>query len=134
MAGFAVLLAWRWLGASAQPAWMVGAAFVLWLVASGVAWRFWSGLPAGTLAWDGQVWTLQCVPQTMLRGALTVDLDLQRRMAVRLAATDGSTRWLWLEQNLEPLRWGDLRRAVYSRPGHSVAGAPEQASEGAGPV
>ena len=113
---------------------MVAAAFVLWLVASGMAWRFWSGLPAGTLAWDGQVWTLQCAAQTQLCGSLTVDLDLQRRMAVRLVATDGSTRWLWLERKLEPLRWGDLRRAVYSRPGHGVAGAPEQASEGAGPV
>ena len=106
---------------------MVGAAFVLWLVASCMAWRFWSGLPAGTLAWDGQVWTLQCTPQTLLRGALTVDLDLQRRMAVRLAATDGSTCWLWLEQNLEPLRWGDLRRAVYSRPKPGAPGVPHSA-------
>ena len=32
---------------------------------------------------------MQCTPQTLLRGALTVDLDLQRRMAVRLAVTAG---------------------------------------------
>jgi len=134
VAGFSVLLAWSWVGASAHPAWFLGAAFVLWLVASGMAWHFWSGLPAGILAWDGEVWTLQCAPEPMLCGTLTVHLDLQRRMAVRLAAADGSCRWIWLEQHRGPSRWGDLRRAVYSRPGQGLVGAPEQASEGVGPV
>ena len=134
VAGFSVLLAWGWVGASAHPAWIVGATFVLWLVASGMAWYFWSGLPAGILAWDGQVWTLQSAQAPALWGTLTVHLDLQRRMAVRLDAADGSSRWIWLEQHRGSAHWGDLRRAVYSRPGHGLADAPGQASEGVGPV
>jgi hypothetical protein len=134
LAGLAAVTAWMFWGASAQPAWMVAAAFALCLLSSGVAWRFASALPCGMLIWDGQAWTLQGGQGDVLWGTLSVSLDLQRCMAVRLVAGDGACRWIWLEQCRDSARWGDLRRAVYSRPGLGVADAPRQASKGVGPV
>ena len=131
VAGLSGLVLW---GASGQSAWSVWAALALWLLASGIAWRFCSRLPLGMLVWDGKSWSLLGLRGAMLQGSLTVSLDLQRRMAVRLVDADGSSRWIWLEQGRGSIHWGDLRRAVYSRPEQGVADAPKQASEGAGPV
>jgi hypothetical protein len=134
VAGWSALAAWSYEGASAQPAWSVGAAWLLWLLTSAIAWRFWSALPRGMLIWDGKTWTLHVEQGVVLWGALTVALDLQRRLLVCLRAADGSRRWFWLERCRDGARWGDLRRAVYSRPKHGVADASRQASKGVGPV
>ncbi|MDY0107093.1 MAG: hypothetical protein RBS27_10505 [Giesbergeria sp.] len=134
LAGLSAVIAWALWGASAQPAWMVATAFALWLLSTAMAWRFVSALPCGMLSWDGQTWTLHDERRGVQWGSLSVSLDLQRRIAVRLVAADGSCRWIWLEQRRDSARWGDLRRAVYSRPGHGVADASRQASKGVGPV
>lgn len=134
LAGLSAVTAWMLWGASAQPAWMVVAAFALWLLCTGMVWRFASALPRGMLGWDGQTWTLHDERRGVLWGTLSVSLDLQRRIAVRLVAGDGASRWIWLEQRRDSVRWSDLRRAVYSRPGHGVADASRQASKGVGPV
>lgn len=134
LAGLSALAAWAYRGASAQPAGIVVAAFALWLLTSVIAWRFASALSTGLLIWDGQTWTLQGDQGVVLWDNLTVSVDLQRRMAVRLGADDGSCRWIWLEQCQDSTRWSDLRRAVYSRPGQGLADAPRQASKGNGPV
>lgn len=134
LASLSALIAWVGLGASRHPAWITGTAFALWLLTVGTAWRFASTLSSGVLAWDGQAWTFQGEPDGVRWGSLTVCIDLQHRMAVRLVGGDGLSRWIWLERCRDSARWGDLRRAVYSRPGQGVADAPEKASEGAGPV
>ncbi|HEY0202238.1 MAG TPA: hypothetical protein VGC24_11145, partial [Burkholderiaceae bacterium] len=45
-------------------------------------------------------------------------LDLQSRLLLALYARPGGRGhciWLWLEHRTNPLRWQDLRRALYSR-------------------
>lgn len=123
LAGLLVLAAWAVLGASARPWPFIGGCFLLWLLVSAGAWHFWTRLPTGTLDWDGQGWELRPAQALGGRGVLAVHLDLQLRMAVRLHGAGGRPLWLWLEQKHAPSRWGDLRRAVYSRPGAGIANA-----------
>lgn len=132
LAGLAALVAWALLGASAHPDWVVGAALALWLMATGSAWRFASRLPSGVLAWDGQVWSLQSPQGVVHSGTLAVHLDLQRQMAVCLRVDGAPCCWIWLEQGRDRARWSDVRRAVYSRPGHRVADTALKAREGEG--
>lgn len=76
------------------------------------AWNWWHG-PAGTLAWDGQVWNWMAHSRSEA-GEPTVSLDLQRWLLLRLD-TGERTLWLWLERARRAECWGDLRRALYSR-------------------
>lgn len=132
LAGLLALAAWiRW-GASAQPPWVVASALLLWLSVSAIAGHFWLRLPQGTLAWDGLAWELRCERAKAVRGTLSVHLDLQRRMAVRLDAEESPSQWLLLERHRAPARWADLRRAVYSRPGAGIADAASHDQSDAG--
>ncbi|OOG38432.1 hypothetical protein [Polaromonas sp. A23] len=99
-----------------------GAGWRLWftltvLLGSGMAaaWR-WKNSPAGQLCWDGQVWRWQS--QAYLAGMpgrqLTVALDLQRTMLLRLENQDHTPLWLWAARSAMPERWLDLRRAAHS--------------------
>lgn len=76
----------------------------------------WNNLPAGQLAWDGDVWRWESVVYQTGAGehALSVIADFQQRLLLRLENPDGASLWLWVEQNAMPERWMDLRRAVYS--------------------
>ena len=83
-----------------------------------MAGRFWHASPCGTLVWNGAHWLLEspqgvalCMPCSQLH----VPLDLQRRLGLHLQPQAGPALWLWLEQRSLPMRWDDLRRAVYSR-------------------
>ena len=134
LTGLLVLAAWAVLGASARPWPFIGGCFLLWFLASAGAWHFWVRLPSGTLDWDGQGWMLRSAQALDGRGALAVHLDLQRRMAVCLRQPGGRPLWLWLEQERAPSRWGDLRRAVYSRPGAGIADAAGPAQQQADTV
>lgn len=100
-------------------------ALVLWLCAVAAVLRFWRSQGCGALHWDGLAWTLdgaapEAPGQPPLRGPLDVHLDLQSYLWVCLHAQDGRRVWLWLEQRRQPERWGDLRRAVYSRARHEA--------------
>jgi hypothetical protein len=121
-----------WAGVAILGLWLAGAAgIVLWsvqartspggvaiacalLATSGaIALGAWRRTPAGVLAWDGSSWTwaMDSVAQA---GQPEVALDAQRLMLVRWQGEGGVT-WLWLERDRQPMRWDDLRRAVYSR-------------------
>ena len=123
--GGLTLLAWAWQGAGTrQHGLQMACAIALWMPASGAAWHFWSKGVSGVLAWNGQEWTLEMLPNTSaVTGALAVHLDLQAHLWLRWQSALGETHWLWLEQRSARERWGDLRRAVYSRAGTSVADA-----------
>lgn len=122
----AVLAAWLWQGAGAQrPAALP--ALLLWGAAAALAARFWLRQPVGSLAWDGAAWTLsrhagQAADQA-LGGAVVVQLDLQRQMALAFPLARPAL-WLYVEHSGHPARWLDLRRAVYSRP-NAARPAPE---------
>lgn len=65
------------------------------------------------LVFDGQDWSLS--GQDVRKVArLSVLLDLQFLMLVRLDEPAQRARWLWLERRARPERWQDLRRAVFS--------------------
>ena len=111
---------------------------LMWCLAPGVLdWRqgvlalcllmagLWAGLnwqrsPVGRLRWDGQVW---CWTETHTAvetwGTLSVHLDLQKVLLLCLRPETGAPLWLWPEQNTRPVRWQDLRRAVFAHQGRS---------------
>ncbi|MDP1564871.1 MAG: hypothetical protein Q8L91_01230 [Polaromonas sp.] len=115
LAGLLVILGW-WLGAPGFD-WRIGWALAA-LVAAGVAaWLGWRNAPVGQLHWDGQFWRWESpgyqTGTPVL--ALSVALDLQRILLIRLDNHDHASMWLWAHQSACPEHWLDLRRAVYSR-------------------
>lgn len=108
LAGAAVAALWAW--AVPEPGWRqaLGAAAVA-VVGAWAAFSWWR-LPAGELAWDGRAWTWS---GAAVEGRVELALDLQAALLLRWQGGGGA--WLWLERRTSPARWGDVRRAVYSR-------------------
>ncbi len=93
--------------------WRAGAATLL-LAGVGISAALnWAHAPAGALVWDGYVWRWD-VQGTLEEGEPEVSVDLQRWLLLRWTS-EQRVRWLWLEQARGVERWGDVRRAVYSR-------------------
>jgi hypothetical protein len=118
----ALLLAGSVLGCVAVGAWWWQAgpgpltAATACLSAIAAAWlalAHWRGSATGTLAWDGEAWTLTSGGNGE-EGEPEAALDIQDRMMVRWRC-GAHSRWLWLERARAPHRWDELRRAVYSR-------------------
>jgi toxin CptA len=110
LGGAATTLLWF---QSPSPNWRHGAAWLV-LAAAGAftAWHWWHG-PSGMLAWDGESWNWSGA-QAEESGVLEVSLDLQHWLLLRWNSGTASC-WLWLARADHAERWGDLRRAVYSR-------------------
>ena len=115
--GGLTLIAWGWQAAGTrQHGLQLALAVVLWLAGCVLAWHFWANGVRGALAWNGQEWTLEELPHdSAVAGTLAVHLDLQAHLWLRWQSSAGDAHWLWLEQTCARGRWGDLRRAVYSR-------------------
>ena len=130
LSGGLTLLAWGWQGTgSRQHGLPLAFAVGFWLVGCMLAWRFWANGVCGVLAWNGQEWTLEALPQaSAVVGTLAVHLDLQSHLWLRWQSGAGDAHWLWLERHRARERWGDLRRAVYSRAGTPAADALQPAS------
>lgn len=118
------------LGAAALAAWCVQYGGEPWrtvllavvvLLSACAAWAA-SRLGEGTqLQWDGMHWS--CTGGVQLGGAgVTVHLDLQSLVLVRLHENGRFAAWLWLERSSCPALWLDLRRALH-------AAAPRAAAE-----
>lgn len=126
-----VLVLWLMQGAGADRAPMVPS-LLIWCAAAAIAARFWSRLPVGVLSWDGEQWSFlraDGVPKDEVLGdAVVVQLDVQRCMALAFPAARPA-RWLFVERHCEPVRWLDLRRAVYSRPSAARAQASDVPSQ-----
>ena len=124
---------WFWLlqGAGDSVA-RLSVALGVWLCAAGAVVHFWRQRLDGVLQWDGVRWHLEAGPPGdpahPLKGALWVRLDLQSHLWVCLDEPGGRRTWLWLERQGAPERWGDLRRAVYSRPKPEATPADEPAA------
>ncbi|MBP3980462.1 MAG: hypothetical protein KKG12_12315 [Gammaproteobacteria bacterium] len=129
--GGAVLVFWLLQGAG-DSAMRLFVAMLVWSVAASAVWHFWRKRIRGLLQWDGVHWRLE-IDQLgrsvhSFEGTLWVRLDLQNHLWVCLDGQDGRHAWLWLERQGAPERWGDLRRAVYSRPRPGGSRADEPAA------
>lgn len=115
LAGLLVTVGW-WLAAPAFD-WRHGIAMAAVVAVGTAAWLRWRNAPIGQLRWDGQVWLWESAayPSGMPVRALSVALDLQRTLLLRLDNHDHASLWLWAHRAALPERWLDLRRAVYSR-------------------
>ena len=115
---------WQWL--------RMAGAVAIWSGCAVWGWQAWRAMPVGVLQWDGVRWHLEAGPTGdpahPLKGALWVRLDLQSHLWVCLDEPGGRRTWLWLERQGAPERWGDLRRAVYSRPKPEATPADEPAA------
>ncbi|WP_298923661.1 hypothetical protein [uncultured Ramlibacter sp.] len=112
--GAAAAAAWAWQTAPSAGAQLLVAAVLA--LAGACALRMWRRLPEGELAWDGRGWFWPALAAEA--GVLAVSLDLQRALLLRWQGRGegrGAAQWLWLDRAACPERWGDLRRAVYSR-------------------
>jgi len=89
-------------------------AALLWLISSVGVVRTWRQAPVGVLHWDGQVWTWRCGDDDKhLDRVVDVVLDVQSALLLRLSAQAQSI-WVWPEQQMAPLHWLALRRAVFA--------------------
>jgi hypothetical protein len=128
LAGMLVTMAW-WLTAPGFD-WRIGMAMAAVVIAGMTAWLGWRGAPVGRLHWDGQLWRWESPGYQSGTPArsLSVALDLQRVMLIRLDNHDHASLWLWVHRTALPERWLDLRRAVYSRRKVWPAGLPPDLS------
>jgi hypothetical protein len=102
---------------------VLGVLFCLvWAIGAALSWR---RSPIGVLQWDalasrdGQpekpgLWRWR---STAYQGGtpllqVSVALDLQSRLLLRLRNTDAAQSWIWVEASTDPGRWSDLRRAL----------------------
>ena len=83
------------------------------LLCSLTAFGIWRRSPHGYLQWDGHAWKFSTVNRS-LTGPVTVHLDLQWCLLLRMRVQGDSRRWLWLESGMDALAWPALRRAVFS--------------------
>ncbi|MDB5894040.1 MAG: hypothetical protein JWQ88_1571 [Rhodoferax sp.] len=138
LAGAALVVAWCW--DQAIPGWRQATALASLPISAACARHSWRAMCPGILRWDGQVWLWR--PSSLGEGAdaepvtLHAHLDLQRHLLVSLRQSSGQVAWCWLESVQMPLRWADLRRAVYSpaRPQAVLDDAPEPPVKPAAPA
>ena len=84
--------------------------------AGSAAFHGWNTAPVGQLAWDGQVWRWEGpgYQAGVAEYDLSVALDFQNLILLRIENQAHAKLWLWAERRAFPARWLDLRRAVYS--------------------
>lgn len=83
------------------------------LLAASLAVRGWQRSPSGQLHWDGQQWHWSGFSTTQAC-RLSLLVDLQRVVLVRLSGEDHPSVWLWLEAAPGNIHWISLRRAIVS--------------------
>lgn len=89
------------------------AAGLLWLICALAVVRLWWRSPTGSLTWDGQLWTWAGEGGEPYPVALSMTLDSQTALLLRLQADGAPSLWVWLEQRRAPARWLPCRRAVF---------------------
>jgi toxin CptA len=131
----AVLLAWWWpllrtgvegplaVGRTERVAGVLGVLFWLgWAVGAALSWR---RSPIGVLQWDALAspdeqaekpglwrWRSAAYQGGTSLLQVSVALDLQSRLLLRLRNNDAAQSWIWVEASSVPGRWSDLRRAL----------------------
>lgn len=94
--------------------WRQGLMAVTLCLACVFAWQEWQRIPQGTLAWDGAVWCFNKGQQSVA-GQISVLLDFQFILLLRMTPIKGARLWLWAERRRQAPLWLALRRAVFSR-------------------
>lgn len=99
------------------------------------AYMGWKNSPVGQLAWDGQFWRWEGpgYQAGVAEQKLSVVVDFQNLLLLRLENPAHAHLWLWAERHALPERWLDLRRAVYS-PQKAVKQAPQDDLQALEPV
>lgn len=106
------------------------------ILSGGTLWRFWKGLPTGTLAFDGDQWhfdtavpgaqsnTRSSARSGLLAAAarVVVAADAQAFMLLRFPGAGENARWLWAESRDDTQGWHLLRCALYSPANQAVEG------------
>lgn len=103
--------------AQRSPWWVAVLVFAAWGVSAIGLVIHVRRMARGDLVWNGHAWSFAvqgCASELQI-ARLRVVLDLQTSLWLSLHPSQGGVRWLWLSKRECPARWGDLRRAVYSR-------------------
>ncbi len=106
-------------GASLWVAWSAWAAWSWWRSPRG--WLLWErGALAPEPADEGGGWCWRWRDAADLQGTRVLALhgaelmiDLQDWALLRLRGDAARVRWIWVERRQDPLRWRDLRRALF---------------------
>lgn len=107
-----------WCGQSGQMGWRQGIAALLWISAGTLAAWSWRGSAQGSVAWDGERWFWTAHGRhASIPVQVVCHLDLQNRLLVLVRADEFGAfqHWMWWEKSANPMRWMDLRRALFSR-------------------
>lgn len=126
-----------WWYATRQQDWRMVLAIIAVLLAGAAARTSWTRIPAGQLAWNGDIWRWESAGYQagIAEHEVSVVADFQRILLLRLENQAHASMWLWLEQSVLPERWLDLRRAVYSPHKKPSARLPhDAASAGISPL
>ena len=96
--------------------WRLFLAVTAMILAGWAAYSGWKNSPVGQLAWDGQFWRWEGpgYQAGVAEQKLSVVVDFQNLLLLRLENPAHAQLWLWAERHVLPERWLDLRRAVYS--------------------
>lgn len=110
------LLTLLWIYGSHTFDWRVYLALTAVMLAGAVAYKGWKSTPVGQLTWDGQCWRWEGTGYLtgVAEQKLTVVVDFQSLLLLRLENPAYAHLWLWAERRVLPERWLDLRRAVYA--------------------
>ena len=114
LAGSLSTMLWLWVSPAMD--WRLFLAVTAMALAGLAAYIGWKNSPVGQLAWDGQFWRWEG-PGYQAGAAeqkLSVVVDLQNLLLLRLENPAHAHLWLWAQRKVLPERWLDLRRAVYS--------------------
>lgn len=124
LAGLVLVL--LWFCVTRQLDWRMAVALVAVLGAGVATHSSWKNAATGQLAWDGEVWCWESPSyQTgIAEQQLSVIVDCQHLLLLRLENQAHASLWLWAEQKALPERWLDLRRAVFSSRKASKASQP----------
>ena len=106
-----------WAATVPVPAW-IRAGVLLWTAgAAAFAAACWWRTAACSLVWDGQDWRCERFERgvevvDLPQARVTVSIDLQSLMLLRLVPPSGRAHWLLVDRASAPLRWHALRCAV----------------------
>lgn len=91
------------------------------VIAGVFAWHGWNNSVTGRLQWNGERWYWTHFDGSPV-GLLSILLDFQRFVLVRLVSEKGDAAWLWLHSAQVDASWLALRRALV----HGAKATPSQ--------
>jgi hypothetical protein len=81
------------------------------VIAGAIALWGWRKAVTGRLQWDGEHWLWTEFGDAAIQ-RMSIVLDFQRLLLLRVESEGGAVQWLWLESKASDRSWRALRRAV----------------------